>query len=148
MFSGHLVATTNITTRMTSGMICTAVMVCSGSVAAPWLRNPPPSTRAARPRIASPATTISRIRRRRLGRGDCWSRVSSRVSVGRCAVLVMAYSSLSGSREDGRCSAAGNLGEVDDGGGDGAGGAVDADEQASGVVLAPGFNHPGGGPQP
>src|SRR5689334_15602691 len=135
MFSGHLVATTNITTRTTSGMIWVAVMVGSDSEAAAGLKKTPPNRRAARPRIAVATTVTSTIRRRRLGRLEPASRVSvSRVSVLRVslsrvvlawvsvssgavcsAVLVMMLSSL---------SSAGQLvdwsvGGADEGGGDG-----------------------------
>src|SRR4051794_31323874 len=147
MFNGHFVATTNIATRMTSGMIWMAVMVGSGSVVAAGVSMPLPSTRAARPRITKPATAISRIRRRS-GRPGRSSRMSLAGAVGRCAVLVMVVSSESSSCEGGRGGAAGGLGEVDGGGGDGAGRAVNTDQQGPVVFLAPGLDHPGGGPQP
>src|SRR4051812_7381602 len=148
MFSGHLVATTNITTRMTSGMIWIAVMFGSGSVVAAGLKMSPPSTRAARPRITKPATAISRIRRRRAGRSGRSSWMSPAGAGGRCAVFVMVGSSESSSCEGGRDGAVGGLREVDGGGGDGAGRAVDADEQSPAAFLAPGLDHPSGGAQP
>ena len=94
MFSGHFVATTNITTRMTSGMIWVAVMVGSDSEAAAGLKRTPPNTRAARPMIVIAATDISRIRRRRSGRPEGSTRVLLR-AVGSAVfsvVLVMMLS--------------------------------------------------------
>src|SRR6476469_5912087 len=147
MFSGHFVATMNIMTRMTSGMIWTAVMECSGCGVAEGLKISPPSTSAINARNANPAAAASRIRRR-VGRGASLSRVWSAATAVRCSVLVMIVSSAGGSREGGSDGAAGDLGEMDDGCGDGAGRAVDAYEERPVVLLAPGLDDPGGGAEP
>ncbi|MDI2023146.1 hypothetical protein PJL18_03694 [Paenarthrobacter nicotinovorans] len=76
MFKGHFVATTNITTSMTSGMICVAVMVGSDSGVAAGLNRAPPNRMATRPRMTEAATVTSRIRRRVVGRLELSSLIS------------------------------------------------------------------------